>query len=354
MPKHDVFTNGRSNIHKGSGDKAVFGPPDVCKTPIGSAIVPIPYPNISQSSTLKKGSKSVKINGKPACLKGSTFESSNGDQAGRVGGIFSSVTGKETEFVTSSFDTKIEGRNVVRHMDATTHNKKNTMGAVYGSASIGGPFDDAEGKKYKCIWKNCKGQHTHKVDYDNKGCTVRSEYTGIWQDPWSRGPGKTSSKITLSHYKNENKVKHQVAAAALFGTPQYATENHHLIPIKEMSKYKNLAHNAKLLNFDINDGKYGICLPYFITDIFRHDLQSHKTSHPGYSKRVGRLLRRIELESLKYCSNNNQQQRLINDLEDLSEDLREFIISWDEIWLLRRDAIEDRVKSYDRAGFPHP
>jgi len=84
MSKHNVFTNNRSNIHKGSGDKAVAGAPDVCKTPVGSAVVPIPYPNISQSSTLKKGSKSVKINNQPAVLKGSTFASSSGDQAGSM------------------------------------------------------------------------------------------------------------------------------------------------------------------------------------------------------------------------------------------------------------------------------
>ncbi|VAW64470.1 hypothetical protein MNBD_GAMMA11-557 [hydrothermal vent metagenome] len=132
---HDVFTNGRSNIHKGSGDKAVAGAPDVCKTPIGSAVVPIPYPNISQSSTLKKGSLSVKINGKPACLEKSTFDSSSGDQAGRLGGIISGTTGKETRFISSSFDVQIEGQNAVRHADATTHNHGNTMGVVYGSST---------------------------------------------------------------------------------------------------------------------------------------------------------------------------------------------------------------------------
>ncbi len=130
MSKHDVFTNSRSNIHKGSGDKAVAGAPDVCKTPVGNAVVPIPYPNISQSSTLKKGSKTVKINGQPAALKGSTFESSNGDQAGSVGGIVSGVTGKETEFVSYSFDVKIEGKNVVRHADMTTHIRSQISGVI--------------------------------------------------------------------------------------------------------------------------------------------------------------------------------------------------------------------------------
>jgi len=252
-----------------------------------------------------------------------------------------------------SFDVKIEGQNVVRHLDSTLHNHRNTMGVVYGSVSTGGPFDDVAGKKYKCAWKNCKGQHTRKVSYDNKGCTVRAAYTGIWKEPWLGGAGKTSSQITLQHYKKENKVKHQATAEALFGTFQYATENHHLIPIKVIEKFKKLAHNAKLLNFDINDGKYGISLPYFITDIFRHDLQSHKTSHKNYSKKVGEQLRFIEKESLKYCEKDNQQD-LINDLIELSDDLREYVINWDKAWLLRNAAVKDRRDSYERAGLPHP
>ncbi len=126
MP-HDTFANSRSIIHKGSGDKAIASAPDVCKTPVGSSVVPIPYPNISQSSSLTKGSKSVKINGNPVALKGSKFATSSGDQAGTAGGVVSGVTGKAAEFITYSFDVKIEGKNVVRFADTSTHNKKNTI-----------------------------------------------------------------------------------------------------------------------------------------------------------------------------------------------------------------------------------
>jgi len=135
MGKHDIFANTRNIIHKGSGDKALASAPDVCKTPVGPAVVPIPYPNLSQSSTLTNGSKTVKLNGQPAMLKKSLLKSSSGDQAGSVGGVISGVTGKEIEALSYSFDVKIEGRNVVRHVDGTFHNKKNTMGMLYGSTS---------------------------------------------------------------------------------------------------------------------------------------------------------------------------------------------------------------------------
>ncbi|MCP4325610.1 MAG: DUF4150 domain-containing protein, partial [Alteromonadales bacterium] len=132
MAKHDVFLNCRSIIHKGSGDKALGGP-DICKTQIGNAVVPIPYPNSSKSADLKAGSKSVKINNQSAALKTSTFSCSTGDQAGKLGGLISGTTKSETAFISYSFDMKIEGKNVVRHADMTTHNKKNTIGMVMGS-----------------------------------------------------------------------------------------------------------------------------------------------------------------------------------------------------------------------------
>lgn len=351
MPKHNVFTNNRSNIHKGSGDKAMASAPDVCKTPVGSAVIPIPYPNISKSSTLKKGSKSVKINGQPTALKGSTFASSNGDQAGSLGGIISGVTGKETEFVSYSFDVKIEGKNVVRHADTTTHNKKNTIGVVFGSSTT--PVILKKKEKYKCAWENCKAQHDDKIEYDNDGCTTRGAYTGIWKKPWSGGVGKKSSKVTLNHYKKENKTKHQTTAKDLFGSNQYAIENHHLIPIKTMEKTSTLKDNAKLIGFNINDGKYGICLPYFKTDIFRHDLQCHRSSHINYSKKVSKDLKTLEDKCSKFCD-SLEQSSLLDELKTLSIRYEKKIRSWDKAWLLHNKATNKRKESYEQARIPYP
>jgi len=124
-----------------------------------------------------------------------------------------------------------------------------------------------------------------------------------------------------------------------------------------MAKVKQLAHNAKLIGFDIDDGKYGIMLPYFITDIFHNDLQSHKTNHSSYSKKVIKQLEKLEKNCKKYCDNGNQQQ-LLNDLERFAKKLRERIISWDKAWLLRdtsvNNALRDRTKSYIQAGLMQP
>jgi len=125
VAKNDTTVNGLSPVTKASSGKVIAGP-DVCKTPVGSAIVPIPYPNVSKSSDLAKGSKSVKINGAPVCLSSSEFSTSTGDEAGSAKGIASGTTKGKAHPVNYSFDVKIEGKSVVRNMDLFTGNNRNT------------------------------------------------------------------------------------------------------------------------------------------------------------------------------------------------------------------------------------
>jgi len=102
--------------------------PDVCKTPGPPApFIPIPYPNIAKSGDTAKGTKKVKVDGKPVCVKDSNFSTSNGDEAGTAGGgvVSSKIKGK-AEFVNFSFDVKFEGKNVPRSFDLMLHNDKNT------------------------------------------------------------------------------------------------------------------------------------------------------------------------------------------------------------------------------------
>ena len=118
-----VFVNIRSVAHKGAGGKAVCMTPDVCKTPAAPSPVPIPYPNIAQDSSTADGSKTVKFDGNPIMLKTSNFSTSSGDEAGNAGGgIASSKFKGKAKFVSYSFDVKVEGKNVCRHLDMTLMN----------------------------------------------------------------------------------------------------------------------------------------------------------------------------------------------------------------------------------------
>ncbi len=114
-----------SVVHQGSSGVTIAFP-DVCKTPSPAGPIPIPYPNIAQSSDTAKGSKKVKCDGNPVCLKDSNFKMSSGDEPGSAGGVASSKTKGKAEFVNFSMDVMIEGKNVPRALDMMLHNDKNT------------------------------------------------------------------------------------------------------------------------------------------------------------------------------------------------------------------------------------
>ncbi len=126
MPQ-TTFSNGRGIAHKGSGGKStVF--PDVCLTPVGKAVVPIPYANTGKSADTTKGPKSVKTDGVMPMVKGALYSKSTGDAAGSRKGIASGTIENVCEFMMYSFDVKFEGRNVCRLGDPLWHNKKNILG----------------------------------------------------------------------------------------------------------------------------------------------------------------------------------------------------------------------------------
>ena len=119
-----VGVNGRSVVHKSSGGMTPCFP-DVCKIP-APGTPPVPFPNFAFSSDTAKGSKSVKMDGNPICLKDSEFSKSTGDEPGSVKGVASGTFRHRATFVTWSNDVFVEGKNVERAFDLMLHNNKNT------------------------------------------------------------------------------------------------------------------------------------------------------------------------------------------------------------------------------------
>jgi hypothetical protein len=125
-----VKVNGVANslVHKGSNAVSVATIPDVCKTPTPGGPVPMPYPNISQSATLAKGTTTVKADGgMMIAIKGSEFSLSNGDNPGVAGGVKSSTFMKESTWILYSFDVKMDGKNACRLTDKKFQNHENTV-----------------------------------------------------------------------------------------------------------------------------------------------------------------------------------------------------------------------------------
>ena len=123
-----TFVNSRGIAHTGSGGQSpVF--PDVCKTPSPAGPIPIPYPNIAQSSDTSEGPATVKTDGEMPMTKGAKYRLSTGDEAGTAGGgVVSGKIKGAGEFMMYSFDVKFEGKNVCRLGDPLFHNDKNAMG----------------------------------------------------------------------------------------------------------------------------------------------------------------------------------------------------------------------------------
>lgn len=127
-----IRVNGTVNalVHKGGSWMSIATIPDVCKTPSPSGPIPLPYPNISQASTLTGGSTTVKVDGgNMAAIKGSKFAMSSGDEPGTLGGIKSSTFKQASTWLLYSFDVKIEGKNACRFSDKKFQNNENTVDA---------------------------------------------------------------------------------------------------------------------------------------------------------------------------------------------------------------------------------
>jgi hypothetical protein len=126
-----IEVNKMSVSHKGSiGISTSF--PDVCKTPAPPAPpIPIPYPNVAQSSDTSDGSSTVKFDGNMIMIKGANMMMSTGDEAGAALGVVSNKIKGKAEFVNYSFDVKVDGGNVCRLADPTQQNMGSANAAAF-------------------------------------------------------------------------------------------------------------------------------------------------------------------------------------------------------------------------------
>jgi hypothetical protein len=126
---NQVYANMMEIACKAGSGKAICALPDVCMTPPQTPAtppgVPIPYPNTGMASDCTDGSSTVQISGQEVMLKNkSYFKRSSGDEAGcaPMKGVITHTNMGKVYFNMWSMDVKIEGENVVRHLDITTHN----------------------------------------------------------------------------------------------------------------------------------------------------------------------------------------------------------------------------------------
>ena len=107
------------------------GGPDVCKTPMPPPVgqAPVPYPNTVSCPLANDTATKVFISGQSALIQKSNFSTSNGDEAGTIGGLVSGKNLGKVEYLLGSIAVKIEGSSAIRVTSPTKHNDGNSVGA---------------------------------------------------------------------------------------------------------------------------------------------------------------------------------------------------------------------------------
>jgi len=108
--------------------------PDICNTPTPAGPVPLPYPNIAETSMADPGGlvPEVLVMGMPAMNRMSKITMSNGDEAGTAGGVICGRIDGEVTFLNGSVSVMVAGKPAVRVTCLTGHNgaPQNTVGVV--------------------------------------------------------------------------------------------------------------------------------------------------------------------------------------------------------------------------------
>ncbi|WBS02566.1 DUF4150 domain-containing protein [Pseudoduganella sp. SL102] len=106
--------------------------PDICKTPVGSTVVPIPYTITGEFADAQAVSANVKTHGEPAFLHGRSFiPAVKGDERGTVGGIKSGTNLKKVESLGNSSTKGANGTQTVQESRFVWMNNRNTIGRIY-------------------------------------------------------------------------------------------------------------------------------------------------------------------------------------------------------------------------------
>ena len=103
--------------------------PDVCLTPAGPVVVPIPYPNIAMGPTAIPSQMIVLIEAMPAHNLGTITPLTNGDNAGVAMGVASGLVMGPSRHLTAAFTVLFGGMPATRLTSMSLQNSTNAPGA---------------------------------------------------------------------------------------------------------------------------------------------------------------------------------------------------------------------------------
>ncbi|HYZ31931.1 MAG TPA: DUF4150 domain-containing protein [Crenalkalicoccus sp.] len=106
-----------------------FAFPDVCLTPAGPAVVPIPYPNFALGPTAIPSQFTTFIMAMPVHNMATVTPLTNGDNAGVLTGVASGTVMGPSRHLLGSFTTLVGGMPVTRLTSMSLQNSTNMVGA---------------------------------------------------------------------------------------------------------------------------------------------------------------------------------------------------------------------------------
>ena len=138
--------------------------PDICKTKVGNAVVPIPYTITGEFKDAQDVSRSVKMHSEPAFLYGKSFiPAVTGDERGTLGGIKSGTYLKRVQPKDKSSTKGANGTQTVQESRFIWMNDKNTFGRIYERGVQGAK---ARLKKLAREYKDNVSEDLHKFGKD--------------------------------------------------------------------------------------------------------------------------------------------------------------------------------------------
>ncbi len=122
----------------------------MCKTPIGSALVPIPYGIHARPADDENYTSTVRFTRQKAMVLRSNTTCCYGDEPGTGKGIKSGTVMDICEPLAHSSNVRAEGSHIIRHLDRCYMNKKNCFGEalfIEDTDTYGGKHDADKNKK---------------------------------------------------------------------------------------------------------------------------------------------------------------------------------------------------------------
>lgn len=187
-----VNVNGLGLCHQKSDGFVMSTIPDICKTPAGSTMIPLPYVITGYSKDLANGSSSVKADGGASCaIVGSEFAKTTGDEPGSGGGMTSGTVGGKATWLSWSPNVLIEGKNACRLTDKMLMNQGNasSLGGEQQPKWQGGDdkyMDEICEMACECLsegrGQECLDEKIEYKYYDKNRRYPLDPYDGIWRE----------------------------------------------------------------------------------------------------------------------------------------------------------------------------